>query len=544
MDDEDSYLYSEGKHDDRDPRKRKLLSPSSMNRHDERKLEKSRRRRQSSGSPDYEEHRHRQEEWKKKSEDFLKSLKTITPQEPRGNKIETFVGNVGRAPTNHSYGYSYAQPEYPSYVSAPSPGYGPPQPANYPTYRSELRGHTSDSRGPQTDPRFGSRESRTQSDSRIGETDRRDEDWRKLRDEREGPGVRHERAREERKEEPTIKETKNVVLTADKREKLVKQRQQYEKSAENLEEQLLKLKEQRESLKMQDHKHEDTIMKENAKLQKEVKHRIQYLKELIDKLDKGLEEDSRAKERELWREEELLRRKEAERIEAERKEMERKEAERKEIERKEMERKEAERKELERKELERKEAERKDAERKEAERKEAERKWESSPETMKLPMIKKDRDSSSDSLDSTVERKKKKKRKKSIDTDSSDSDSDNGKIKNLEQKIEDEILRYVSKMKTKKRKGNRTEDNLLGMLEKLTDGYNKTKQENAELTSRNSILENRVKMLKRQIDEMQSNKLVKDTSESRTVRALEPPIEISWSISNRVLTDLQTLRIS
>merc|ERR1711872_153226 len=131
-------------------------------------------------------------------------------------------------------------------------------------------------------------------------------------------------------------------------------------------EQLLKLKEQRESLKMQDHKHEDTIMKENAKLQKEVKHRIQYLKELIDKLDKGLEEDSGAKERELWREEELLRRKEAERIEAE--------------------------------------------------RKEAERKWESSPETMKLPMIKKDRDSSSDSLDSTVERKKKKKRKKSIDT--------------------------------------------------------------------------------------------------------------------------------
>merc|ERR1711872_1059156 len=162
-----------------------------------------------------------------------------------------------------------------------------------------------------------------------------------------------------------------------------------------------KLKEQRESLKMQDHKHEDTIMKENAKLQKEVKHRIQYLKELIDKLDKGLEEDSRAKERELWREEELLRRKEAERIEAERKEAERKEMERKEAEHKE---------------LERKEAERKDAERKEAERKEAERKWESSPETMKLPMIKKDRDSSSDSLDSTVERKKKKKRKKSIDT--------------------------------------------------------------------------------------------------------------------------------
>jgi len=47
----------------------------------------------------------------------------------------------------------------------------------------------------------------------------------------------------------------------------VKQKEQYEKAAEKLEDQLLKLKEQREALKQQGQKHEDTIMKENAKLQ-------------------------------------------------------------------------------------------------------------------------------------------------------------------------------------------------------------------------------------------------------------------------------------
>ena len=56
-------------------------------------------------------------------------------------------------------------------------------------------------------------------------------------------------------------------LSEEQREKLLKQREQYEKAAEKLEDQLLKLKEQREALKHQGQKHEDTIMKENAKLQ-------------------------------------------------------------------------------------------------------------------------------------------------------------------------------------------------------------------------------------------------------------------------------------
>ena len=52
-----------------------------------------------------------------------------------------------------------------------------------------------------------------------------------------------------------------------KHTQLLKQREQYEKAAEKLEDQLMKLKEQRENLKAQGNKHEDNIMKENAKLQ-------------------------------------------------------------------------------------------------------------------------------------------------------------------------------------------------------------------------------------------------------------------------------------
>ncbi len=48
------------------------------------------------------------------------------------------------------------------------------------------------------------------------------------------------------------------------------------------------LQEQREALKEQGQKHEDSIMKDNARLQKEVKHRIEYMKSYIEKIDKGI----------------------------------------------------------------------------------------------------------------------------------------------------------------------------------------------------------------------------------------------------------------
>merc|ERR1719232_161730 len=107
-------------------------------------------------------------------------------------------------------------------------------------------------------------------------------------------------------------------LSDDQRDKLLKQREQYEVAAEKLEDQLLKLKQNREALKSQGNKHEDNIMKENAKLQKEVKYRIQYMKEYTEKIDKGLEDDAKmaaeAKEKEkAWRVEQERIREEMER---------------------------------------------------------------------------------------------------------------------------------------------------------------------------------------------------------------------------------------
>merc|ERR1719462_1021398 len=107
-------------------------------------------------------------------------------------------------------------------------------------------------------------------------------------------------------------------LSAEQRDKLVKQKEQYEKAAEKLEDQLLKLKEQREALKLQGQKHEDTIMKENAKLQKEVKYRITYMKDYMVKIEAGLADDAklqaelkekkRLEEERMWREQEESRR--------------------------------------------------------------------------------------------------------------------------------------------------------------------------------------------------------------------------------------------
>ena len=53
----------------------------------------------------------------------------------------------------------------------------------------------------------------------------------------------------------------------EQRDKLQLQKEQYVDAKEKLEAQLLKLKEQREALKEGGAKHEDAIMKENAKLQ-------------------------------------------------------------------------------------------------------------------------------------------------------------------------------------------------------------------------------------------------------------------------------------
>ena len=56
-------------------------------------------------------------------------------------------------------------------------------------------------------------------------------------------------------------------ITVEQREKLVNQKKQYIDAKLKLEDQLLKLKEEREDLKERGNKHEDKIMRDNAKLQ-------------------------------------------------------------------------------------------------------------------------------------------------------------------------------------------------------------------------------------------------------------------------------------
>ena len=56
-------------------------------------------------------------------------------------------------------------------------------------------------------------------------------------------------------------------ITLEQREKLMSQKKQYIDAKLKLEDQLLKLKEEREELKERGNKHDDKIMRENAKLQ-------------------------------------------------------------------------------------------------------------------------------------------------------------------------------------------------------------------------------------------------------------------------------------
>ena len=58
-----------------------------------------------------------------------------------------------------------------------------------------------------------------------------------------------------------------VGMTVEQRDKLKSQQGQYKDAKVKLEDQLLKLKEEREKLKEDGNKHEDKIMRENAKLQ-------------------------------------------------------------------------------------------------------------------------------------------------------------------------------------------------------------------------------------------------------------------------------------
>merc|ERR1712243_160311 len=98
-------------------------------------------------------------------------------------------------------------------------------------------------------------------DDRYDERDRYREERDRYRDDRDRYKAE---MRETDSSDDGDKKRKQGPLSDDQRDKLLKQREQYEVAAEKLEDQLLKLKQQREALKSQGHKHEDNIMKENA----------------------------------------------------------------------------------------------------------------------------------------------------------------------------------------------------------------------------------------------------------------------------------------
>ena len=208
-------------------------------------------------------------------------------------------------------------------------------------------------------------------------------------------------------------------------------------------------------------------------MQKEVKYRINYMKEYMEKIEKGLAEDARAaqdqkeKDRErAWREQEQAR--------------------------------------LQLNRVEKNGGSSRDSS-EEKERKKKKKKQKS-----------RDR-SSSNSSDESEKKKKKKKKKKSRTASSGSSDSEaDGRNKSKKGGLalnEAELFQMVAELTNKKRKsGSGGEEVLMDLMSKMSDSYGKVKKENAELSARCVVLENKNKVLKRHAAELQE-KL--DRQESR-----------------------------
>jgi len=227
----------------------------------------------------------------------------------------------------------------------------------------------------------------------------------------------------------------------------VKQKEQYEKAAEKLEDQLLKLKEQREALKLQGQKHEDTIMKENAKLQKEVKYRITYMKDYMVKIEAGLADDAklqaelkekkRLEEERMWREQEESRR-----------------------------------------------AEEESREKKAKKKKKA-----------------KSRDNSSSPSEDDSDRKRRKKAKKRSSASESSDDEGKGRRKK-DYGMEEDVFQMVADMKRGKKKSG-GDDMMVDMMARMSEGYTKLKKTNEELSDKCASLEDKNKSLMNRIEELE-----------------------------------------
>lgn len=573
--DEDAFLYGDEKpremREGRDPRKRKRQSSEAgnfdnamekeekgketwykeeyadrrkkdyekENREEKRSRSRERRRRSRSNSPEYREddrrgrRREDPDDWKRKSDAFLQSLNVPQQQEARSgserprpsldrNKIQTMMGNTGTSQTQPTQmglsggggyaNYAYPPPQMNQYgggytAPAPVPQYVTPASAmGQPGYAAS-HSQSADRRRPEQER---DREERRDWSEDKGREEKKRNDSRKDSDD----------TSEDDREK---KQKSNVPLSVEQRDKLIKQKEQYEKAAEKLEDQLLKLKEQREALKQQGQKHEDNIMKENAKLQKEVKYRIQYMKDYMDKIDKGLEEDLK-KQAETNRH--------AKEVEPERqpREFERELVERREerpsrggsIERsREREGKVTDSRNRERslsreRENTIRESKSRDKreESKEARREKTVRSREDSlsgsekKSKKKKKKKAKERSSSSSETDQEHVKKKKKKRKAKSSGTESGSDSEGGKKgKGKKDKkgvihMDEDVFRMVADLKgSKKRTGGHSEDMLMDLLGKMSEAYMKTKQENTELASRCKILENQNGDLRKKLEE-------------------------------------------
>jgi len=592
--DEDAFLYGDEKpreiREGRDPRKRKRQSSEAgnfdsalekeekgketwykeefadrrkkdyekENREEKRSRSRERRRRSRSDSPDYREDERRgrrredPDDWKRKSDAFLQSLNVAHPgQQPETrvgersrtsnssldrNKIQTMMGNTGTSQTQPTQmgmsggyaSYTYPPPQMNQYAgggggyTAPASQYiAPPsamgqQGSGYPTSQSQ------------------SQERRRPEQERDRGGERRDWSDDKGREEKKRNDARKD-TDDSSEEERDKKQKSNVPLSVEQRDKLVKQKEQYEKAAEKLEDQLLKLKEQREALKQQGQKHEDNIMKENAKLQKEVKYRIQYMKDYMDKIDKGLEEDLKKQQAETNRH--------PKEVEPERQDRQPREFERELVERDRREERPSGGGSLERsreRERDGKVPESRNRERslsRERENAITESRSRDKREGSKEPRREKTVRSREDSLSGSEKKSKKKKKKKAKERSSSSSESDQEHVKKKKKKrkaksrerssetesgsdseggkkakgkkdkkgvihMDEDVFRMVADLKgSKKRTGGHSEDMLMDLLGKMSEAYMKTKQENNELASRCKILENQNTDLRKKLEE-------------------------------------------
>merc|ERR1719186_83054 len=526
------------------------------------------------------------DDWKRKSDAFLQSL-NVGHQGQQGGDPRAARAQVDRSKMQMMPNSGASQPQPPQ-IGMPGGysnfAYPPPQMNQYSAHGGYTAPHST---VPQyvppstTMPQPGYTGSHSHSAERRRPEQERDReerrDWsggREGRDEKKRNDSR-KGSEDSSEDEREKKQKSNAPLSVEQRDKLMKQKEQYEKAAEKLEDQLLKLKEQREALKQQGQKHEDNIMKENAKLQKEVKYRIQYMKDYMEKIDKGLEEDLK-KQAEANRH--------AREIEPERpptrdydRESDRRndrggsrerndrggsrERDGKIVESRNRERSLSRERESPVRESKTRDIKREES--KEARREKTVRSREDSlsgsekkSKKKKKKKAKERSSSSSESDQEHVKKKKKKRKAKSRERSSeeeSGSESDGGKKgKSKKDKkgvihMDEDVFRMVADLKgSKKRTGGHSEDMLMDLLGKMSEAYMKTKQENTELSSHCKILENQNADLKKKLEDSkleepksredprmrtrEDQPRVKEermfTEETRVVRALEEIREV------------------